>query len=33
MVGVSIDETKPFDFVGSVDHLRKEFTKARGGTP
>jgi hypothetical protein len=33
MVGMSIDETRTFDFVGSVDHLRKEFTKARGGTP
>ena len=30
-LGLNLDETQPFDFVGSVEHLRKEFTKARVG--
>jgi hypothetical protein len=32
-LGLALDETQPFDFVGSVEHLRKEFTKARGSVP
>jgi hypothetical protein len=32
-LGLALDETQQFDFVGSVEHLRNEFTKARGGTP
>ena len=30
-LGLALDETQPFDFVASVERLRKEFTKARGG--
>jgi hypothetical protein len=30
-IGMALDERQPFDFVASVEHLRKEFTKAKGG--
>ena len=30
-LGMSLDESRAFDFVGSVEHLREEFTRERGG--